>query len=127
MSIVERFARQVRDSLRNKYGRLPSAAFVSIHFNRQTGGLRQVSSETVRRWMRGDSMPNQFHFQVMTAWLGLDANEIVRGVQQSQPLEFQQVSNGHSTEVNRIADSISRLSPETRRKLLDLIAVLDPH
>lgn len=124
MSIAERFSKQMRDSLRKKYGRLPSAAFVSIHFNRQTEGLSQVSAETVRRWIRGKSLPNQYHFEVMTAWLGLDANMIVAGIDQlnSRPVDDEPFR--YPSEVIRLAESINRLAPGTQKKISDLISLL---
>ncbi len=124
MSIAERFSKQMRDSLRKKYGRLPSAAFVSVHLSRQTSGLGQVSNETVRRWIRGKSLPKQFHFEAITAWLGLDANVIVAGIHQPKSRAVDYDPFRHPTEVIRLAESINRLAPGTQKKILDLISLL---
>lgn len=123
MSIAERFSKQMRDSLRKKYGRLPSAAFVSIHFNRQTEGLSEVSAETVRRWIRGKSLPNQYHFELMTAWLALDANLIVAGIAQSNSHPVDDEPFRYPSEVIRLAESINRLDPRTQKKILGLISL----
>lgn len=122
MLMLENFSRQIRDSLRRKYRRIPSAAFVSIQFNRLVDEDKQVSAESVRRWMRGQTMPNQHHVQALVLWLSLDMNEMV-GIGKSpeqlpatdRPLEY-------SADTLKIAQSIDRLSPEVQLKLMKLIS-----
>lgn len=73
ISIDERFGREFRLKLGRKFGRLPSAAFVSCRFNLHLGrDCDGVSGETVRRWMRGHSMPTYQHLEALVGWLELD-------------------------------------------------------
>jgi hypothetical protein len=45
---MKSFAVVLRDALRKKYGRIPSAAFLAIHFNRCFPEGAPVSQETAR-------------------------------------------------------------------------------
>lgn len=124
MPMLELFSRQIRDSLRRKYGRLPSAAFVSIQFNRLADKNRQISGESARRWMRGQTMPNRHHIQVLAAWLGLDLNEtlgIGKSLEASPPCER---SSGYSNEVLILAKLIDQLAPEMQTRMTTIIRSL---
>jgi len=66
------FSAELRESLRNKYGRVPSAAFLAVHFNRYFSEGTPVSQETTRKWIRGVSMPSYIHLKVLIVWLTLD-------------------------------------------------------
>lgn len=56
--INQRFARFLRDRLREvNEGELPSVSIVTARFNHLDGWQRPVSAESVRRWMRGLSLP----------------------------------------------------------------------
>ena len=75
--IEERFGHQLRMALMRRYGRVPSAAFVASQFNRLVTTSNGVSGESVRRWIRGVSIPRYEHLSVLTDWLGLDFQEIL--------------------------------------------------
>lgn len=124
MLMLENFSRQIRDSLRRKYRRIPSAAFVSIQFNRLVDEDKQVSAESVRRWIRGQTMPNQHHVQALVLWLSLDMNEVIGAKTAStqcpscdNPLEY-------SRDVRNIAKLINELSPEMRLTLMSFLSSL---
>ncbi|MFN4986987.1 MAG: hypothetical protein ACK5FO_01790 [Burkholderiales bacterium] len=72
---MKSFAVVLRDALRKKYGRIPSAAFLAIHFNRCFPEGAPVSQETTRKWMRGISMPSYPHLRALMIWLTLDARK----------------------------------------------------
>ncbi len=75
--IEQRFGHQLRVALVLRYGRVPSAAFVANQFNRLVTTSNGVSGESVRRWIRGVSIPRYDHLAVLTDWLGLDFQEIL--------------------------------------------------
>lgn len=76
LSIEVRFGEALRTVLRRRYGRLPSAAFVTNQFNRRITGVNGVSGETIRRWIRGMSMPRYDHLEVLGEWLEMDFQEL---------------------------------------------------
>ena len=71
------FSEYFRAALRKKYGRLPSAAFLAIQFNRLIASDNCVSQETARRWMRGVSMPKYSHLNTLAIWLSMDINVLL--------------------------------------------------
>jgi len=67
-----RFAADLRLLLRARYdGELPKAAVVARDLRAFTGGRVPISAETVRRWMRGLSLPALESFGVLCAFLRL--------------------------------------------------------
>ena len=83
IAIEERFASELRNALRKRYGSIPSAAFVTIQFNRRLVSKNGVSQESVRRWMRGLSMPSYLHLQILALWLGLSLDSLL-GVEEKK-------------------------------------------
>ena len=73
-----RFSKSLRDSLKERYGKLPSANVVARDFNLIAFDVNPVSQETVRRWMRGISMPEDLRLKVLSNWLQLDLNFIFK-------------------------------------------------
>ncbi len=122
--MLENFSKQIRDSLRRKYGKIPSAAFVSIQFNRLVDPDKSVSAESTRRWMRGKTMPNQYHIQALAIWLSLDMNEVVGAklvLSQCLPCDNLRAC---SRDVIDIAELVNQLSPEKRMTLMNFLSSL---
>ena len=71
----EEFSHSLRESPKLQYGKLPSAEVVARNFNLRAHGTTPVTQESVRRWMRGESLPKSDHLIVLTQWLGLDLNK----------------------------------------------------
>ena len=124
MQNSEAFSTQLRERLRKKYGRLPSAAFIAIHFNRQNSLEKPISQETTRRWMRGTSMPSYQHLFTLSTWLALDINQVVAsvnaqstGAATSQKVEF-------SEDTMRLAELLSSLPRDTQSLLFKLVSNL---
>lgn len=118
------FSKFFREGLRQKYGRLPSAAFIAIQFNRHLDGERSVSHETVRRWIRGISMPTYSHLQVLAAWLALDINKLMADYGSVNLYQTQTQGPRYSEETIRLAELLSSLPSETKTRLLNLISTL---
>jgi len=72
----EEFSHSLRESLKLQYGKLPSAEVVSRDFNLRAHGTAPVTQESVRRWIRGESLPKPDHLIVLVQWLHLNLNEI---------------------------------------------------
>ena len=54
---TQTFASQLRKAIKTRYGRLVSAAFISRQLEQISTGAISVSSEAVRKWLTGSSVP----------------------------------------------------------------------
>jgi hypothetical protein len=121
MPNLEAFSTRLRERLRKKYGRLPSAAFVAIHFNRQNSLKKPISQETARRWMRGVSMPSYQHLFVLSTWLAFDINQVVASdnAQSTEAAPSQKVEFSENT--MRLAELLSSLPSDKQSLLFNLV------
>ncbi|MEY3106172.1 MAG: hypothetical protein RIT35_335 [Pseudomonadota bacterium] len=70
------FSHALRESLKLQYGKLPSAEVVARNFNLRAHGTTPVTQESVRRWIRGESLPKPDHLIILVQWLHLNLNQI---------------------------------------------------
>lgn len=68
------FSSVLQESLVKRYKKLPSSAFVAKEFNLRAVGSTPVTSEAVRRWIKGISLPEFERMVVLRNWLGIDLN-----------------------------------------------------
>jgi hypothetical protein len=115
------FSDSLREGLRKRYGRLPSAAFVAIHFNRNNKVEKPISQETARRWMRGDSMPSYKHFYTLALWLALDISKLTEGRPLANQHRIEQSGTLYSCETIRMANWLNNLPIETKSVLIKMI------
>ena len=54
---VDNFSNALSDALRNRYGKVPSAAFFMNEFNIRAYGTKFISRETARKWLKGLALP----------------------------------------------------------------------
>lgn len=73
--IKENFSALLRDSLRNRYGRIPSAAVLAREFNLRSYDTTPISGESARRWLRGVCLPEEERLRILVNWLNLDFNK----------------------------------------------------
>lgn len=76
--VKNNFSALLRDCLRNRYGRIPSAAVVAREFNLRAYDTTPISQESARRWIRGVSLPEEERLRILVEWLDLDFNEALR-------------------------------------------------
>jgi hypothetical protein len=109
--IKENFSALLRDSLRSRFGRIPSAAVVAREFNLRAYDTTPISQESARRWLRGVSLPEEERLRVLVNWLNLDFNEALKP--RMQPFGQRQVVE---LERARPADPppANRVSPPAR-------------
>lgn len=114
------FAKHFQEALRGRFGRLPSAAFTALQFNRRLENGDSISDETMRRWMRGCSMPTYQHLTSLCAWLELDINALVHP-EKPGPRLHQPAVGGPPTSApqlsNRLIDLVLNLEPELQECL----------
>lgn len=102
--IKESFSALVRDSLRLRYGRVPSAALLAREFNLRAYETNGISQESARRWLRGLSLPEEQRLKVLVNWLDLDFNQALKPRSQGA-----HESNGQSTAqqpLNRLGEDV---------------------
>jgi hypothetical protein len=122
MPISDVFSEKLREGLRKRYGRLPSAAFVAIHFNRHSKAEKPISQETMRRWIRGISMPGYQHLFTLSIWLAVDVNPMSMGEAPKANLHSLPLKVEHSEETLRLTEWFSKLPLDTKGLLFKLMS-----
>ncbi len=110
LGIEERFGQELRAALARSYGRVPSAQYVANQFNQRITISNGVSGESVRRWIRGVSLPRYDHLAVLTDWLGLDFQGVFDKESRSKA----------GRKAPSFATRFSALGPELQERLLAL-------
>ena len=118
------FSAELRESLHNKYGRVPSAAFLAVHFNRYFSEGTPVSQETTRKWIRGVSMPSYIHLKVLIVWLTLDIRRCfdLDGVAPTEKDLAPKILYREQT--MRLAELLNKLPIETQRIVFNFVSRL---
>ena len=111
----EYFSHSLRESLKLQYGKLPSAEVVSRDFNLRAHGTTPVTQESVRRWIRGESLPKPDHLIVLMQWLDLDLNEIY-GKESSESACQSEKRQGNACDV-AISNGSCKLINEIKQKI----------
>ena len=121
--IKENFSALLRDSLRSRFGRIPSAAVVAREFNLRAYDTTPISQESARRWLRGVSLPEEERLRVLVNWLNLDFNEALKP-------RLQPFSQRPAAELERakVVESLaaSRLSASPPRPVADASHAISP-
>ena len=69
--VKQAFSMELIESLKRAYGgRLPAIAAIARDFSLKAPHLSHVSTETIRKWIRGESLPHISRMQVLIDWLG---------------------------------------------------------
>ena len=86
------------EGLKRAYGgRLPSIAAIARDFALKAPHLSHVSTETIRKWIRGESLPHISRMQVLIDWLGNDiALPFDKPVMALQLAQRNLTTNGHT-------------------------------
>lgn len=71
-----RFSRMFREALRLRYGRLPSAAWVTREFNSRCPPRLFVSQESTRKWLKGNALPQNPRLKILADWLDLNISDL---------------------------------------------------
>lgn len=145
--IKENFAALLRDSLRSRFGRIPSAAIVAREFNLRAYDTPPISQESARRWIRGVSLPEEQRLRILVNWLNLDFNAALRpgrhlnGARPNgqmhdghQPTSHTLNGNGFPREQHRISEQpadlsvlVQQLNAEQRQVLESFMKVAFKH
>jgi hypothetical protein len=115
----EGFAERLRVMLRRRFGgRMPKAAEVARALNTFAPGSPPVAPETVRRWLRGLSVPELYRFRALCAFLHCAPEELAYLL-----LLHPEIADGGSSRANgESTEGADRGSWDVREVLLRLIA-----
>ncbi len=124
----EQFARSLRESLRVRYGKLPSAAVLARDFNLRAYGVSPITQESARRWMRGECFPKSAYLEILVNWLGVSLDTAVltpeKSVHAAHSLDLEH-GPGYITPMNPAEERITRLfaslSPTQKKAVVNLI------
>lgn len=126
----EQFACSLRESLKARYGKLPSAAVLARDFNLRAYGVSPITQESARRWMRGECFPKSEYLEILINWLGvsLDAVVLMPEKRVHTPYSFDMESElGYITPMNPAEERITRLfaslSPAQKKAVMELIEI----
>lgn len=148
--IKENFSALLRDSLRSRFGRIPSAAVVAREFNLRAYDTSPISQESARRWLRGVSLPEEERLRVLVNWLNLDFNEALKprlqpyggrppvaaapmtaangpqptprvAINQERPEQMPLLGNGSSPEDAELLQLLMALDAPQKRAMLELM------
>ena len=124
----EQFARSLRESLRVRYGKLPSAAIVARDFNLRADGVSPITQESARRWMRGMCFPKHEYLEILLSWLAISLDPTVltpeKSVHATHALDLER-GPGYISPMNPAEDRIIRLfmslNPIQKKVVVELI------
>ena len=124
----EMFAQTLRECLKARYGKLPSAATVARDFNLRAYGVSPITQESARRWMRGEAFPKPEYLEILLSWLGvsLDAAILTPEKRVHTPHAFDMGGGlGYITPMNPAEEHMTRLfitlNPEQKKVVMELI------
>lgn len=144
--VKNEFSSLLREALRDVRGRVPSAAVIAREFNLRAVGVEPVTQESVRRWLRGISMPEEKKMAILVSWLDLDLSAVMKRAHSAAyngngygngngtgralaDVLHRHPSASHSGEVDRQtlerAKMINRLSPKDRQLIEEFMNRLD--
>jgi plasmid stability protein len=122
-SVKDEFAALLRNALKDRRGRMPSAAAVAREFNLRANGIEPVTQESVRRWLRGISMPEEQKMAILVSWLNLDLSGAMRRARSAAV-----TGNGHeSANTPEPGSVLDGIDPETleRARLISRLPLSD--
>jgi len=70
--VKDQFASILQAALVDKFGGLPSNSVIAREFNLRAYDSEPVTHESVRRWIKGISMPDERKMRILVSWLALD-------------------------------------------------------
>ena len=124
----EQFARSLRESLRVRYGKLPSAAAFARDFNLRAYGVSPITQESARRWMRGESFPKPEYLEILLSWLAISLDPAVLRPQMRVHAPHSPVTtyrSGYIKPMHKPEECISRLitslNPNQKKMMIELI------
>ena len=118
----ELFSQALRESLKARYGKLPSAATVARDFNLRAYGVSPITQESARRWMRAESFPKPEYLEILLNWLAISFDPAISASKERTLTEYGpafKVTDNVADEV--IVQLCANLSPVQKKVVVELI------
>ena len=132
--VKDEFARLLKEGLLGHFGKMPAVAVVTREFSLRAHGVEPVTQESVRRWLKGISMPEERKLRILATWLKLDLSRCFGGVLNGTDGATQPASDGgrdgsgrrptDGSADSRLMHLISTLPPAEKRMLEQLAETL---
>ena len=71
------FSQALRIGLLAKFRHIPSSGFLAKEFNLRANNTNTITSETARRWLQGQVLPDIDKMISLSEWLGIDLNTLL--------------------------------------------------
>lgn len=121
IDLKQRFAQQLEMSLRQAYGgTLPSLSTIARDLSLRFPYLPHVSTETVRKWLRGVAIPQSPRMQALATWLGDDLMQVLN----TKPQAMGSLSNWPTRQPNHLGE-ISDASITDKSNHVSIVKLLD--
>ena len=120
--VKDQFARLLKEALSSHFGKMPAVAVVTREFNLRAHGVEPVTQESVRRWLKGISMPEERKLRILTTWLKLDLARCFGGMFPADGM----AANGTGQRNGNGNGNDGAKAPTGHERLITLIAGLPP-
>jgi hypothetical protein len=115
------FTHNLKEKLGAFYGgRMPSFSTIARDFALRSPHLRHVRSETIRKWVRGSSLPTVDRLQVLNEWFKCDLMLETKSVSIQSDHKFRDAVGGENL-LLQSPESITRLISKLNQLDQDLI------
>jgi hypothetical protein len=117
------FALQLKSELLKHYrGVMPSFNVIARDFTLHSPDLPPVSSETIRKWLRGESMPHISRIQVLIEWLGTGLGDFM--LQSNIDCCNKGFKKNCSNERVRLCDMLEKLNEQETQAMVAVLHML---
>ena len=123
-AVKDQFANILCEALAEKFGGIPSNSVIAREFNLRAYDSEPVTHESVRRWIKGISMPDERKLRILVSWLDLD----LRKCFQVTPVGNEKLNgaNGHPPNGNGSHNSqMPPSNPGLRKDQLRILQLID--
>jgi len=124
--VKDQFARLLKEALTAHFGKMPAVAVVTREFNLRAHGVEPVTQESVRRWLKGISMPEERKLRILTSWLRLDLARCFGGLLQADGMASNGNGRGNGNGQGNGNGNDGAKAQDGHQRLVTLIAGLPP-
>lgn len=118
-AVRQQFSKQLIKSFKKAYnGKMPSLSTISRDLALRSPYLPQVSNETVRKWLIGESIPNAITVLALSEWLGEDVLAPLKG-------KSRRSTDNHLSSTSQAGDTIETQERENLYKQAFQLSVKD--
>lgn len=129
--VKSQFAEALKQALFRHFGEFPSNSAIAREFNLRAYGSEPITQESVRRWLKGISMPDEQKLRILVSWLDLDLKICFQTVANNSTEDQHNGSGDQGLLQNHLNGGSRQWSPRGDQarflKLFDLLPQSDKH